>query len=318
VLDALPAAVYTTDRAGKITYYNHAAAELAGREPEIGKDEWCVTFRLFTPDGKELPHSECPMAVALKENRPVRGVEALAQRPDGTLVPFLPFPTPVHDENGELVGAVNMLVDISERKQAETHQRLLLDELNHRVKNNMQMLHGLLRSALRESSSAEARAVLADVSQRVAALAAAQKLLYGDSDPRNFSISEFLHAVCASARQAFGKEIEVRIEVDHGHLPNDVSMPLALILNELLTNAAKHGINGRGTGEIIIALKRVDDQIVLSVVDDGPGFDLRETGRRSSGLGLVTGLAQQLRGTFTVENGAGTRCIVRFPERRTL
>jgi PAS domain S-box-containing protein len=119
ILEGLPAAVYTTDRHGKITYYNRAAAELAGREPELGKDEWCVTFRLFTPDGEPLPHAECPMAVALRENRPVRNVEAIAQRPDGTFFPFLPFPTPLHNEAGELIGAVNMLVDLSERKRAD-------------------------------------------------------------------------------------------------------------------------------------------------------------------------------------------------------
>jgi PAS domain S-box-containing protein len=314
VLDALPAAIYTTDAAGKITYFNRAASELTGREPEIGKDEWCVTFRLFTPDGKEMPHSECPMAVALKENRPVRGLEALAQRPDGSLFPFLPFPTPIHNEAGKLVGAVNMMVDVSERKQAETNQRTLLNELNHRVKNNIQMLYGLLHSAQRETASAEAKAVLADASQRVAAMAAAQQLLYNDSTPRCFSISEFLRAVCASAQQTFSKNIALRIESDSGLLSNDVSMPLALIVNELLTNAAKHGVNGRGVGEITVALKRVDGQVLLSVEDDGPGFDLDETGRRSSGLGLVSGLARQLRGTFTVERAAGTRRLVRFPE----
>ena len=100
-LEALPAAVYTTDPDGKITYYNRAAAALAGREPEIGKDEWCVTFRLYSTDGKVLPHDQCPMAITLKENRPIRGVEAMAQRPDGTLFPFLPFPTPIHGETGE-------------------------------------------------------------------------------------------------------------------------------------------------------------------------------------------------------------------------
>jgi PAS domain-containing protein len=156
------------------------------------KDEWCVTFRLFTPDGTALPHAECPMAIALKENREVRGVEAMAQRPDGTMFPFLPYPTPIRDEDGSLLGAVNMLVDISERKQAETNQRILLDELNHRVKNNMQMLHGLLRAAQRESKSAEAQAVLADASQRVGAMAAAQKHLYSDRNVRGFSIGEFL------------------------------------------------------------------------------------------------------------------------------
>lgn len=119
ILEGLPMPVYTTDHLGKITYYNRAAAELAGREPEIGKDEWCVSFRLFTRDGKHLPHAECPMAIALKENRPVRNEEAIAQRPDGTFVPFLAFPTPIRDENGELIGAVNMLLDLSERARSE-------------------------------------------------------------------------------------------------------------------------------------------------------------------------------------------------------
>ena len=78
LLDALPAAIYTTDAAGRLTYYNAAAVQLAGRTPEIGSDEWCVTWRLYWPDGTPLPHNECPMAIALKTGRPVRGTEAIA------------------------------------------------------------------------------------------------------------------------------------------------------------------------------------------------------------------------------------------------
>ena len=95
LLAAIPAAIYTTDAAGKITYYNEAAVELAGRRPTIGSDEWCVTWKLYWPDGTPLPHDQCPMAVALREGRPVRGKEAVAERPDGTRVPFIPFPTPI-------------------------------------------------------------------------------------------------------------------------------------------------------------------------------------------------------------------------------
>jgi PAS domain S-box-containing protein len=120
VLDALPAAVYTTDAAGRVTYYNKAAAEFAGREPRLGSDEWCVTWRLFNMDGTPLPHDRCPMAVAIKENRAVRGAEAVLERPDCTRVPFLPYPTPLRDASGALIGAVNMLVDISDLKSVET------------------------------------------------------------------------------------------------------------------------------------------------------------------------------------------------------
>lgn len=119
ILDGLPVAIYTTDQDGTITYYNRAAADLAGREPAIGKDKWCVTFKLFNPDGKELPHDECPMAIALKENRPVRNQEAVAQRPDGSFFPFLPYPTPLQDEHRNLIGAVNMLLDLTDRQRAE-------------------------------------------------------------------------------------------------------------------------------------------------------------------------------------------------------
>jgi PAS domain S-box-containing protein len=91
LLAAIPAAIYTTDAEGKITYYNEAAVEFAGRRPIIGGDEWCVSWKLYWPDGTPLPHDECPMAIALKENRPIRGKEAIAERPDGSRIPFIPF-----------------------------------------------------------------------------------------------------------------------------------------------------------------------------------------------------------------------------------
>lgn len=119
VLSAIPAPVYTTDAEGRITYYNEAAAELWGVRPELGKSEWCGSWKLFWPDGTPLPHDECPMALALKERRSIRGMEAIAERPDGTRIPFIPFPTPLFDQAGELIGGVNMLVDITDRKRAE-------------------------------------------------------------------------------------------------------------------------------------------------------------------------------------------------------
>ncbi|WP_245485400.1 sensor histidine kinase [Rhizobium leguminosarum] len=314
ILDALPAAVYTTDAQGKITYFNRAAADLAGRDPIIGEDEWCVTYRLFTSDGQPLPHHECPMAIALKENRPVRGVEAMAQRPDGSMFPFLPFPTPIRNAHGDLVGAVNMLVDISDRKLAESNQRVFLDELNHRVKNNMTMLYALIRSAERESHSTEARAVLGDAAQRVGAMAAAQQVLYTEHDRTGVDARDFVRAVCDSARQAFSKDVTLHIDVDARYLRNDITMPLALILNELLTNAAKHGCDDSGRCEIWISLMRSDDEYVLTVRDRGPGYDFKDTGRRSSGTGLISGLVRQLRGSFSVSPGPGALCTVRFTD----
>jgi PAS domain S-box-containing protein len=119
ILDRLPAAIYVTDALGRITYYNEAAASLWGHRPTIGTSEWCGSWKLFWPDGRALPHGECPMAIAVKEKRPVRGMDAVAERPDGTRVPFMPYPDPIFDASGKLVGAVNMLIDITDRKEAE-------------------------------------------------------------------------------------------------------------------------------------------------------------------------------------------------------
>ena len=126
LVDALPAAVYITDAAGRIIFYNEAAATMWGCRPELGKSEFCGSWKLYWADGTPLRHDECPMALALKQKRPVRGMEAIAERPDGTRVPFIPYPTPLFDAAGELIGAVNMLVDITDRKRAEeVGQRLV-------------------------------------------------------------------------------------------------------------------------------------------------------------------------------------------------
>jgi PAS domain S-box-containing protein len=119
ILEALPEAVYTTDATGRITFYNKAAAEMWGVRPEIGTSEFCGSWKLSWPDGTPLPHAECPMAMALKEKQAIRGLEAIAERPDGTRVPFLPFPTPIFNTGGDLIGAVNMMIDLTERAIAE-------------------------------------------------------------------------------------------------------------------------------------------------------------------------------------------------------
>ena len=119
LLNLLPAAVYTTDAAGRITFYNETAAALWGRRPTLNSRPWCGSWRMYWPDGTPLPHDQCPMAVVLKEGRAVSGQEAVVERPDGTRMPFLAFPSPLRDTAGEIVGAVNMFVDITERKRNE-------------------------------------------------------------------------------------------------------------------------------------------------------------------------------------------------------
>ena len=127
-LESLGVAVYVTDADGRIQLFNSAAAELWGRRPEPN-ELWCGSWRLYWPDGRPMAHDECPMAICLKEQREVRGYEAMAERPDGTIVWFEPYPSPLRDVDGRVIGAVNVLVDITARRRAEEQVRATADEL---------------------------------------------------------------------------------------------------------------------------------------------------------------------------------------------
>jgi PAS domain-containing protein len=118
LLDDIPAPLYVTDSAGYITYFNQSCIGFTGRCPVTGKDRWCVTWKLYTDTGEPLPHDQCPMAEAVRDQRELRGLTAVAERPDGSRVRFMPFPTPLFADDGTFKGAVNMLIDISEPEQA--------------------------------------------------------------------------------------------------------------------------------------------------------------------------------------------------------
>jgi hypothetical protein len=133
VLDELAAPIYLTDGHGTLTYFNNACVSLAGRTPRVGTDKWCVTWKIYTIDGEYLPHDACPMAIAIREGRSIRGAEAIAERPDGTRINFIPYPTPLFDEDGNLAGAVNLLLDVTPQRTPECRKirgvRTARDEL---------------------------------------------------------------------------------------------------------------------------------------------------------------------------------------------
>jgi PAS domain S-box-containing protein len=120
LLGSLPAAIHTTDTSGHITYCNKAAVDLWGVSPELGKDKCSDLGRLYYPDGTLMPVDLCPTKHCLMEGRAIPAREALFERPDGRRVPIIPYPAPLLDESGAVVGVVSMKLDITERKKAET------------------------------------------------------------------------------------------------------------------------------------------------------------------------------------------------------
>jgi PAS domain S-box-containing protein len=313
---ALPLPIYMTDASGLLTFFNPAAAELAGRTPEIGRDRWCVTWRLRWPDGRPMPHQDCSMAVALRENRTIRGAEAIGERPNGTRFSFLAHPTPLRDSAGVVVGGVNMLLDVTDRKTADNLRREIVGEMNRKMSSSLRLVDAVLKEAQRQARGTEAQRVIRHAIQRVAAVWAAQGLLDDPDGATRINSWDLLTAICLTV--PIRDTVELLCESAAGDLASETAMPLGLIARELIGNAAEHALAGRSKVSVRVGLRREAGGYIFFVEDDGPGFVLRPSHARSFGLGLVMALARQLNGTLKVERTPGARCIVRFPDPRTL
>lgn len=303
LLQALPAAIYTTDADGRITFFNRACIDFAGRTPKIG-DMWCVTWKLFHPDGTPLAHEDCPMAIALRENRPVRNVEAIAERPDGSRICFVPYPTPLRDEAGRLLGAVNMLVDITTRKLAEERMMLLTGEVDHRSNNLLAVIQAMLR--LTKADSAEE--FQAAFQGRLSALANVQRL---------FSVSRWTGA---SIQRIIEEELRpygsTRVSVTglDVRLPAALAQAIAVTVHELATNAAKYGSLSGPSGRINISWQ-VDaaDSLVLRWTESG-GPQIAEPKRKGFGVDAIDGMVRTLSGKITRQwKSEGLACELSFP-----
>jgi two-component sensor histidine kinase len=272
VLDAIPVALYTTDPEGRLTFYNRPAAELWGRNPQLG-------------------------------------AEPVVERPDGTRVPFAAFPTPLKDADGRIIGAVNVLIDISDRKRDEQRHDALLNELNHRVKNTLATVQAIASQTIRGRGIK--RELRTKFVGRLFALSRVHDLL----------AREGWHS--ADARAA----IEQVLAPHHGRieargeslsLSPKMALTLGMALHELAGNAVAHGALSTPTGKVAVSW----------TIDSGPSgavmtLDWRETNgphvvapaRRGFGLKLVErSIVQELRGRADIIFAPeGFRCVLSFP-----
>jgi PAS domain S-box-containing protein len=328
VLDALGVAVYTTDADGGITFFNEAAATLWGRRPELG-EEWCGSWRLYWPDGRRMPHGECPMAVALLQDRPIRGAEAELERPDGTRGVFLAYPTPLHDADKKMVGAINVLVDVTERRKAEEALRasaealaasnMVKDEflglVSHELRTPVTTIFGnahLLRSRAGLLATEEAESMLVDIadeSNRLLGIIENLLLLtrlgsgsHPDLEP------QLIARITRNAVEAFQQHHPHRrisltleagkmvVEADRGHLE--------MLLDNLLTNAVKYS---PADSEIEVIVAADEHEARVTVLDRGIGISDAEESRlftafyrtdsakkRANGLGIGLAVCQRV------------------------
>jgi two-component sensor histidine kinase len=198
--------------------------------------------------------------------------------------------------------------------QETLNQRdLLLREVQHRVRNQTQLMLSMVSAARRKSGSDELSAFLEELRQRLTAMGTVQQLMYTSARLESLSAQRLITDLCGSVVRTWPAGADLQVDCVDADLANDVAVPLALIVSELLTNALKHGLK-YGPGLVKVSLGEDHDDLVLEVRDNGPGMPACTNGDlASSGLAMVRGMCRQIGGSFDCAGDSGLRCIVRFP-----
>lgn len=318
VFDSMAAALIVFDPEGRIVNVNRATCDLVGRAREelIGQtfDVLC-RFSAGERIGPNVPSrtSGSPLSV-----------EKVFVRKDGSEFPVSFSGAELRTSGGPLSGYVCVAQDLTEQKRIQERLReslsekeLLLREVHHRVKNNMQVISSLL--AMQSTGGDEAVAKKLEESQnRIRSIALIHEQLYRSTELEHIDARAYLETLASQLVQSFGIEgITLEVEVDALTLDIDQSMACGLIVNELVTNAVKYAFPGGRRGTIRVSLREgADGERVLEVKDDGRGLDGPLPARsRSLGMSLIATLARQLRGRHEIDGTSGTRVRVTFPRR---
>jgi two-component sensor histidine kinase len=217
--------------------------------------------------------------------------------------------------------------DITDRKQGEEQLRaslrekeILLKEIHHRVKNNLQVIASLLSLQSEYLEESKPLAMLEDMKNRVRSIAAIHEMLYGSADLSRIDFAGYLNSIAKDLMSLYppsSGRIRADIDSDPIHLDITQAVPCGLIVNELLTNSFKHAFPENRSGVIQIVFRSVDGACKLEISDDGVGLpeNLDPGTSGSMGMQLVTLLVQQLKGEFEIDQSSGTRFTILFPQR---
>ena len=353
LLETLPAAAYTCDPQGLITYYNSHAVDLWGRRPRLNDavDRFCGSFKLFSSHGVSIAHDECWMALALRNKTEYLGQEILIERANGDRRTALAHANPILDDSGVLLGAVNVLVDLTDRRRAEDALKAadrakneFLATLAHELRNPLAPLRNAVQILQLDGSPSPNHRWALEVIDRqmqhmtrlIDDLLDISRVTINKLELRKSTVElgeivqaavESSHPLLESCGHTLRVTIEPRVFVD-GDLAR-----LAQVVSNLLNNAAKYMERG---GRVWLTAERRGGDAVISVRDAGIGlpadmltqiFEIfaqvdRSLSRSRGGLGigltLVKRIVEMHDGTVTARSdgvGRGSEFIVRLPAR---
>ncbi|WP_115720300.1 sensor histidine kinase [Gallaecimonas mangrovi] len=320
LLELAPEAVVLADASGTIRYVNQRTMDLfrGNFDDFVGQQ-----VELLIPEHlhQRHRHSRSQFAKTPKLRDMGSGLELKGRRLDGEEFPIDVMLSPM-DRDGDL-HVMAMVRDVSDKKAAEhlikvslAEKDVLLKEVYHRVKNNMQVIASLMRMQARSAKNDEVRAGLTDAASRVRAMALVHEKLYQSKSLSQVSFDIYADSLIDDLQSTFGREgIKVKTELAKLELHPEVLIPLGLIINELIANSYKHGLSESEEGLITLLFAKQGEQYRLTLQDSGKGLpaNFSPQSSRSLGMKLVTTLVAQLQGELTWHNDNGACFEVLIP-----
>lgn len=327
VLLQMPAAIWIIEApSGKVILHNDKVESVLGHPPRPSETlEDLSLYSAIHPDGSLYTFEEYPLARSLLTGEVVINEEMLYKKEDGSLAILSIYSSPIRDAKGQIIASMGAAFDITEQKQAQEQiqaslkeKEVLLKEIHHRVKNNLQIVKSLLQMQCRRTKEQEGLLVLQDSQNRIASIALVHEKLYRSEDLANIDFAQYIPDLTIHLFETYkvsSNTISLNVKVDHIYLEIDRAIPCSLIINELVSNSLKYAFPANRKGEIDVEFHtNPDDTLTLIVRDNGIGipeeFDIETA--TSLGLTLVQGLVEQLEGTLELDRSQGSTFKITF------
>ena len=323
LVEQIPAVTFMASLEGGLSnvYVSPQIEALLGFSQEEWMSDPVLWFRQLHPDDRALWNEEFARGCAT--GGPFRA-ECRFLTKTGEVVWVHGEARLIPDESGQPVLLQGVAFDITETKKAAEivksslrEKELLLKEIHHRVKNNLQITSSLLRLQAAKIPDAAVRQVLRESQDRIRSMALVHEMLYRSQDLARVDFPQYVRALVPQLFRSYnpGGRIRYRVEIDEIVFGVDLAVPCGLIINELVANALKHAFPGDRRGEICVRMRLEQDRYRLSVEDDGIGFpaglDVSQTG--TLGLQLVRTLTEQIGGRLQEKTGQGTAFVIDLP-----